>query len=356
MKCLITIVLAAFAASAYGQFTIGEGTVLAASSQSPITVTTSGNVTNNSNYNLGQSLFTLYLTGGNQQVQGDWSISSLQLISGADKFVSGNVTVRDKIFLGSGLLTVDPAAKLLYTGNNDNISQENNSYIVGALYQRGTSVRFYPIGTGSRYAPFTFLDQKISTEDVGVQAVEGTPPMSIPGGSSIVSIENYYWEMLVSNPAEINSRVQAISPVISDPALNPTVIQNDGLIAVNLSADPTGSNLVESKLPVTSQFVAVGVSRDLSVTIQNLITPFGSAGVNDRLHIIDLEAFEYNSVKLFDRYGVLIKQWENYPDGVSTDYFKQLSAGSYIVVVEFGDSSKTNLQTKSQMVTVLGTK
>ena len=89
--------------------------------------------------------------------------------------------------------------------------------------------------------------------------------------------------------------------------------------------------------------------------VRDLITPYLVDGQNDKLYIEQIDAFDFNTVTLLDRWGVVVKRWEKYTNDIPYD-FSQLGPGNYIVVVEYGNLAEGGTINKvSQMVTVLKT-
>jgi hypothetical protein len=94
------------------------------------------------------------------------------------------------------------------------------------------------------------------------------------------------------------------------------------------------------------------------MVISNLLSPYERDGINDDLYIRNIEFTVYNRLTLLDRYGVIIKEWENFKnfnDPQRTDYFdiSQLPPGNYLCILDYQLPSDQSVNRKTQMVTLL---
>jgi hypothetical protein len=128
-----------------------------------------------------------------------------------------------------------------------------------------------------------------------------------------------------------------------------------GSTATNLRYFSVDDTQVTSLDGVTNPIIAIGSIREITLKVRDLITPFLLDGENDKLYIEQIDAFDFNTVTLLDRWGVVVKRWEKYTNEVQYD-FSQLGPGNYIVIVEYGSLAEgATMQKVSQMVTVLKT-
>ena len=338
--------------AANAQIAVSENAVMTGTNDPIISVSTSGNVTNAADYKFDDTQLYLDLSGNDQQINGEWTTFALRLSGGNEKFLNGKMTVTNAFVFGEGKFVVNDGASLVYTGAVENATSANaSSYIIGQMTQRGGGPKFYPIGTETRYAYIEFFDIDEDFENITVEAFDG---FGMTTSDPSLRILDGYWNIEITDPSKINSEV--IVPVIPEllaAGEDAVVIQSDGGFATNLGSIPgSDQTQVISASPVTSTVVGVGATTEIDITIHELITPYGSPGVFDQLKIHNLPGFAYNKVTLLDRYGVPLKEWEDYSNDMSTDFFKTLSPGNYICIVEYG-ASKGNVRKKSQMVTVL---
>ena len=358
-RIFILLLCCCAARTAHSQLVLTDGLVMSTTPQTNIVVSVAGNVVNQSPYTFENTKLSLFLKGSNQQITGNMFVVGLSLVGGTTKTLSGDLTVKSTMELQEGVLVIGDGSNLLFTGNGIGVtaSSAGVSYINGIFYQLGGNERFYPVGTSTGYAPVTFTDISENVEPVGVQAHDGIPPFIESDPTLTHLLSDFYWEVTISDASKINSQVRVLYPP-SGLADNeqPVVVQDVAGVAENLGAVSSEEKIsVLSARNVTSKVFGLAASTEVEVTIHELITPYGSFDVNDELVISNLEAFAFNKVMFLDRYGVKLKEWENYAKGTDKEYFKKLSPGNYIVIVEFGNS-REQTQRKSQMVTILRSK
>lgn len=349
---LLLFIISAFVTAANAQLVVSENAVMTGANEPVIAVSTSGNLTNAAAYTFDDTKLYLTLSGNDQQINGEWTVFTLQLSGGNEKVLNGNMTVTNAFVFGEGKLVVNDGASLTYTGAVENAtSAHSQSYVIGPMTQRGGGQKFYPIGTETRYAFIEFSDIREVSEDVTVEAFDG---FGMTTSDPSLRILDGYWNIEITDPSKINSPVIVpITPDVLAAGEDAVVIQSDGGLATNLGSIPgSDQTQVRSASPVASTVVGVGATTEIDITIHELITPYGSPGVFDQLKIHNLPGFAYNKVTLLDRYGVPLKEWEDYSNDMPTDFFRTLSPGNYICIVEYGPS-KGNVRKKSQMVTVL---
>lgn len=343
------------------QFVISGNVKFGAIPGSRVIISTRGDVINESDYTFEAANVKLSLTGLDQAVEGNFVLDHLT-VNGEAISILGNVGVTTRLKFISGLVTVPATSNFGFRGLPDSVTVDqdipnDDAYVIGAFYQQGGGARLYPVGTESNYAPLQFTDLKETDEAVGVEAIAGAPNLLIDNPTITKILSTFHWQILISDPANINSPVRLPLPLegeIDTDNESAIVLQDVNGVAQSLGSQASDFNLISAR-SVTSQTVAMGATTEIDITIHELITPHGSFDKNDELEISNLQAFAYNKVMLLDRYGVLLKEWENYAKGRDKDYFKKLSPGNFIVIVEYGDS-KASTKKKSQMITVLRTK
>ncbi len=352
----ILIVSALLPLTCVAQFVVSGNVKFGALPGSRVAISTSGSVVNESDFTFESARLKLSLTGVTQSIDGNFMLDHL-IVNGGAISLSGDVGVTSALDFVSGIVTVPATSRFGYNGPAASLTVDgDDSYVLGTFYQQGGGERLYPVGTESGYAPLEFTDLEESVEPVGVEATPGAPNLHFEAPITKV-LSSFYWQILISDPANINSPVRL--PLPSDSEIDAQhesaiVIQDVNGTAQSLGSRASDFNLI-SDGKVTSSTVAIGATSEIDITIHELITPHGSFDKNDELEISNLQAFAYNKVMLLDRYGVLLKEWENYAKGRDKDYFKKLSPGNFIVIVEYG-GSKGSTKKKSQMVTVLRTK
>jgi hypothetical protein len=99
---------------------------------------------------------------------------------------------------------------------------------------------------------------------------------------------------------------------------------------------------------------------DETLVIYDLITPYNTDGINDQFKIENIDLTVTNKVTLMDRYGVVVKEWNNFRnyDDLSTPNqdkfdFKQLSPGTYVCILNYQMSVDSPAQSLTQVITLL---
>lgn len=353
---IISIFILLQSCYSFGQVIIAAGTEMALGGSPEITLVSDKDLINNSTYDFSGAALNISLTGTSpQNITGNWTANRFVLHGSSIKQLDGNLTVTHQIEFHEGILRIQ-SGKLLFTGNGDQVMTEpdRNSYVDGIFYQRGGGIRKYPVGRNAFFAPLIFNDVKVNDAEIGVEVVPENPALSVSG--ALVEIDNSkYWQIHADDPSEINSTVLLFrrnTGLADGGTVVPVQAEQTGGEAVNLFSGTPGEFFAASAAVVSLPILTLGRVEEVTLTIHNLITPFGDDDVNNRLKINQLEAFQTNKVTLLDRWGVVIKEWTDY-DNTLTDYdFRKLTPGNYICIVEATDA-QGNTQKKSQMVTVL---
>jgi hypothetical protein len=247
----------------------------------------------------------------------------------------------------------------VYTGSSV-LNGNTNSFVNGIFYQRGTGTRFFPIGSGSTYAPMAFGSVEQADTEVGVRVVTSNASLQLPEDISSIA-SNRYWEVS-SSGALPKSGVSLYYPGSSVDASQQLVIvasDNLGGTGTNLGGG-ISNDFVVSFEPASQSILTIGVAEKVDLLIHDLITPFNTDEINDRLKILNIEFTVENTVTLLDRWGAPVKSWKNFrnyddPVNPNTDNydFTQLSPGNYICVLEYRLSQGGPLEKVTQMITVL---
>lgn len=324
-------------------------------------VSTKGPITNNSD-KTDLSEVQLSLTGANQTLNtsAPRTLQSLTVEGGGTKTTQGEWTVSKDLIFTQGVLT--PATgKLLYTGSTT-LKGSTTSFVNGVLYQRGTGVRFFPIGVGSTYMPMSLNNIEDGNAEIGVTGFTSGTNLNLPADITALAT-NRYWQLAVSGG---NLRATGASLYVPGSSIDASqklvVVEADdanGATAINLGGGVT-DDFVTSFSPVTKPVLTIGIVEKVNMRIMDLITPFNSDNINDKLKIVNIEYSYENKVTLLDRWGVPVREWKNFrnyddPTNPTTDTFDftKLSPGNYICVLEYTLSADAPKEKLNQMISVL---
>ncbi len=343
---------------ASGQLTIRAGTTFGFNERPDIYMDAAGNITTN-DADISDANFHLNIIN-DLTITGYLPVTFLKLTNG-DVTVNNTLAIGQGIEFGSGLLTPGANGRIVYAGESGLITGASaNSFVNGTFYQIGGGHRFYPVGSGSLFAPATFDDMQ-TTEAIGVRLVEGSPGLVVPSSDVFPITSPHYWEIVADDAqfiSAVNTRVSLSlenAPAITEGSYAVMEAPSTGSQATNLRYFSVDENQVTSLDGVTKPILAVGNIKEITLKVRDLITPFEVDMRNDKLFIEQIDAFDNNIVTLLDRWGVVVKRWENYTNDNSYD-FAQLGPGNYIVIVEYWNNAEGSVHNKvSQMVTVLKT-
>ncbi len=324
-------------------------------------ITTKGSLSNGSD-KTDLSEAQLALTGTNQTLttRSPITIQSLTVDGGGIKTTQGEFTVTNAIILTSGMVT--PATgKLLYTGATE-LSGNESSFVNGTLYQRGTGVRFFPLGVVSTYMPMSLNNIEDGNSEIGVTGFTAGTNLTLPADLTSIA-SNRYWQVDVSGGSLRATSASLYVPGSSiDASQKLVVVEADaanGATAINLGGGVT-NDFVTSFSPATKPILTIGIVEKVDMRIMDLITPFTIDDINDKLKILNIEYTFENKVTLLDRWGVPVKEWKNfrnYDDSTNPNSdgydFTKLSPGNYICVLEYKLSADAPLEKVNQMISVL---
>ena len=348
------------------QVIIGSGASIAASRDTEIAISAPSDLSNGSSFDFSTTQLSVDLVGADQSIAGNFVMAALSFSGSGTKTMTGNITVTKNLTFTQGILKpLSPSNKFLYAGPANGLKDGNNDSFFDctdtgsgspAFYSNGPDARLFPIGFSNLYTPATL--ESISGE-TGISVVPADPGLDGKDTVEFFSINNErYWQ--ITDVASVTGRVtlnlNGLEGYLSKEGTI-AVVQTDALSGEpkNIGNSASGDTEVRSRSNPTSPYLTVGKEKKLKIRIRDLITPSGSIGFNDVLTIDYLDKFSFNKVTLLDRWGVLIKEWNDYNEEKAKSYdFKQLGAGNYIVVVEYGNVGEKKM-VEQQMVTVLKT-
>jgi len=239
-----------------------------------------------------------------------------------------------------------------------------------------------PKGATIRHAKTLFLDCKIpmpneNSENV-IQFVENLTQAIINLHPSLVANDDDY----TAHPVNVIHDAAVVGNVlendtlggasITDPTqVTITLVDNGGLVGVSFAPNgevtvpqgaPAGTYKVRYNLCMSQQssvcddaVVTIVITKDKPLTIYNGVSS-NSDGKNDGFTIEGIEAYPKNTLKIFNRWGVLVYQKEGYTNsdpftgysnGRSTiESGKKLPQGTYYYILEY-QNSNNQTQTKS---------
>jgi len=339
------------------QWIIKSGSVVNASGE----ISLSGALTNGST-TADFAKASLFLTGTNQTISSTspLSIKSMGIDGGGIKTLTGDWTITESLALTNGVL-LPATGKILYTGNST-LTGSISSFINGPMFQRGSGIRFFPIGSGNTYMPMSLNNVKDGGAEIKAEVFNAGANLSLPEDLSALAT-NRYWQLSATGGSWEASSASLYVPGSSvDASSALVVVQADdanGATAINLGGGVT-SDFVTSFSVINKPVLTVGVAKEVNIQIHDLITPFNADNINDHLKIVNVEFTFRNKVILLDRWGVEIKRWNdfrNYDDPVNPNVdsfdFSKLGPGNYICILEYQLTADAPEAKLTQMISVL---
>ena len=221
MKKLIFILTTLLPQLTWGQLAIQPQATLFVGDEATLSVGTDVN-NDGSLQNLGFVSFTnnwtntnIYNDGDNGELEAngpgsqtisnnDQAISTLTVNSGVElTFLANTVEIMQELRLTNGIVRLGDGASLVINQNAAITGGSENSFVDGAIIQKGGGNRFYPLGVESFYMPIEFLNIQNTGTDlemsvrVGLFSDAGVSPR--PTGSVIGVSDYHYWEITEIN-------------------------------------------------------------------------------------------------------------------------------------------------------------
>ena len=356
------------------QVIIGSGASIAASQDTEIAISAPSDLNNGSAFDFSTTILNVDLVGADQSIAGNFVMAGLSFSASGTKTMTGNITVTKNLTFTQGILKpLSPSNKFLYTGPEGGLGGGNNDSFFDctdtgsgtpSFYSNGSGLRLFPIGAqytlpagpANLYTPATL--EEISGE-TGVSVVASDLGLDGKDTIEFFSINNQrYWQITDIAPVKglVKLNLNGLEDYLTKEGTI-TVVQTDAIAGepTNIGNSASGDTDIKSSSAPTASYLTIGKEKKLKIRIRDLITPSGSPGFNDVLTIDYLDKFSFNHVTLLDRWGVLIKEWNDFTVEKAKSYdFSQLGAGNYIVVVEYGKAGEKKM-VEQQMVTVLKT-
>lgn len=363
-KVLLTISFLFCTSLVLAQLVVPQGTTFRTGTNTLIT--TNNSVANRSAlFNINQAGSGIILTGSNQAISTteDIIIPNLAITGGGIKTIDGVIAVTENLILDNGLVNTGNQLDLdlFVLGPNVSIDENGaNSYIVGPLVHLGGGDKFFPIGTGTQYAPVLLYDvtgsSDVATALLAASQTGAFLPTTLEAPVDSAS-QNWFWGFLSQG---LSSATVELPVLPGDEGLTSgdnragVILEVDTATrqATNLGGVLSGGSIRSTNsLSKDVAYLMIGSSLVITPLIRNLIT-LNNDNQNDYLVIENIDIYENNEVVLLDRWGTEVFRksgFRNYDefDNPYDGSFDFLEPGNYICIVKYaGRSTK-------QVITVL---
>ncbi|MCZ6694555.1 MAG: gliding motility-associated C-terminal domain-containing protein [Bacteroidetes bacterium] len=204
----------------------------------------------------------IILGSGNQTINNrDQGLGNLVVDGDGNKLLDNNTTA-DTVDFRFGIVTLAAGDSLIINGAA--LGGSDLSYLDGILYQRGTGMKFYPIGKGSTYAPVTLVDVMGINPLIGMEMFEPNTNSPTPDSTLIGVSPIRYWELTLVSGSFDSSVI--VLPTINE-NLDRSALPNLNPINTNVEA----AVVAEANDP-SGPFTDIGVSTQLGDLIDGEIT------------------------------------------------------------------------------------
>jgi gliding motility-associated-like protein len=353
MRIIILPALVFFFSDAYPQFSVGNGSQVSAGNA--LFATNSDILLQPGHFNLENA--TLRLTGLNQSTKTETPVTlgTLEVFNGGDKILIGTWEVLNELKLTDGYLVPDKSqsGKIIFYGISQ-IQPEGwaRSYVKGEFINKSIGKRNFPVGNASGYFPAYLRDIVDVNFETGMEVFSTRPPGTPISDQSLNIFQQRYWNLNTSGQQPVSffagldlTGTNGSQSHLAEFDLNGKFISASESVIVN--------GFLESTFPINSETrILTLAARDTEfnrLIIHNLITP-NHDNENDFLFIEFIEKYPENSVKLFDRWGLLIREWLDFQNEEDFD-FSSLSTGSYLCILE--SMAGGNKKIVKQVITIL---
>lgn len=346
------------------QLTVGTNTPFTSGNGEAATFIISGDILINS----GEADFrncSIRFAGQEQVVQASAPITLQSFVvdgnNGLNVTLKGTWNVTSEIVLLNGIVSPGNDGKLIFNGT---IQPEGsaNSFVDGTFYSRGSGQRFFPIGTGNKYTPALLQNINDANTTVGMTVYDEAPQFSFSGLITALSQSHYYSLTIEGDISGSSLSLSTNYTNIGSIGSQLVVVQSNAVdgTALSLGGHEERNGFITSTTTPSAEFVALGAIEKIDIMIYDLISPFTKDQKNDKLKIANIQYTSYNKVTLLDRWGMVVKSWENFTNyddesNPNTDNFDftKLSPGNYLCIVEYQFAEGEPIQKAAQMITLL---
>ncbi len=281
--------------------------------------------------------------------------------------VSGEISIDNEADFNKGILNDDDFGGLVIFQNNANhINTSDLSHVDGPVRKDGNTAFEYPIGDGGyyRFAGISAPDQASDMFTAKYFYLNPDPlyPLANKASALITFIDDQeYWSITPSNPGSPVLITLSWDEYTTTPSqILPGTYQTIHIVrwdpAQNMWIDEGGvvdefNKTVTTPVKMSSYGIFTLATYNIApeVAVSQGFTP-NSDGYNDVLKIDGLEMYPNSKMTIFNRWGVLVYESNNYQndwDGRSQSSLNvggdQLPEGTYYYLLELGgDASSAN--------------
>lgn len=274
-------------------------------------------------------------------------INDIQVTGGGRKILTEDLEIGGEINFTEGRLVTADSARLILLAGATIVGADENNYIIGELYRKGTGDLYFPIGSESEFLPATLFGVSGVDPIVGMEAFSEAPSQAVGIGEAEL-LTDHYWK-LIKDANYTSSRIGLPIDYFN--------ISGEAVVLVAQSQDSSASftaigglrnerdNLIISQGLAVGEYFTVVLSEEVvlpPIKVINVVTP-QIDGRHDFLRIENIELYENNVVEIFSRTGEKVFSMSNYNNqdrvflGASNaGSSRQLETGTYYYTIRAG--------------------
>lgn len=273
------------------------------------------------------------------------SFSKLIISGGGLKRILADITVEESLTLTDGIITAENNSKIVFAPNAIITGGSDQAHITAPVVQEGNGDKLFPIGNGSQYLPVTLTDIGGSNTVVGIMLTEPSTPQTFSKNASLTQVSGKrYWTIDVETGSLEGAKI--ILPYAGDEGFQ--VSDKTGVAFASSVTETFQSlgrgqastaSLIQSSSSPNSGVITLALLAE-GIVVFNAISPSGSEGQNDYVHIDNIGPDDLFSV--YNRWGDVVFEVKGYENDNPQKRFngtsnvggkKDLAAGTYFYVI-----------------------
>lgn len=274
------------------------------------------------------------------------SFSKLVISGGGLKRILADITVEGSLTLTDGIITAENDSKIVFAPTAVISGASNQSHIRATVVQQGSGDKLFPVGNGTQYLPVTLTEITGNNTIVGITLTEPSTPQNFLKNESLAQVSGKrYWTIDVETGSLEGSKI--VLPYTGDEGFQ--LSDKTGVAfanAVNETFQSLGrgtastNNLIYSNSSPNTGIVTLGILAE-GIVVFNAISPSGSEGQNDYVHIDNIAPEDVFSV--YNRWGDRVFEMKGYANDDPQKRFngtsnvgseKDLASGTYFYIIK----------------------
>lgn len=273
------------------------------------------------------------------------SFSKLVISGGGLKRILADITVEGSLTLTDGIITAENDSKIVFAPTAVISGGSDQAHISATVVQQGSGDKLFPVGNGTQYLPVTLTEITGNNTTVGITLTEPSTPQNFSKNASLTQVSGKrYWTIDVEAGSLEGAKI--VLPYAGDEGFQ--LSDKTGIAFANSTTETfqslgrgtaSTSNLIYSNSSPNSGVVTLALLAE-GIVVFNAISPSGSEGQNDYIHIDNMDPEDVISV--YNRWGDAVFEMKGYQNDDPSKRFngvsnvkgnKELPSGTYFYVI-----------------------